>query len=105
MEGVPVFRPTMAEFSDMSKFVNSVFDQVAPYGMFKVIPPPEWHPTRDPRKYDKIDDMLIPTPILQMLSGRQGTFVATNVERPTLTVGAYRTLAEAAARDASIDGK
>ncbi|KXN74977.1 hypothetical protein CONCODRAFT_76518 [Conidiobolus coronatus NRRL 28638] len=40
--GVPVFKPSMSEFKDFSKFVTAIFHYGMESGIVKVIPPPEW---------------------------------------------------------------
>lgn len=38
----PVFRPTAEQFKNPIEFLKSVRDQVAPYGICRIVPPPEW---------------------------------------------------------------
>lgn len=104
MDGVPVFRPSWDEFRDFSRFINSVYAQVVDVGICKVIPPPEWHATRDPARYASVDELVIPSPILQVLHGRKGIFQTANLEQPNMTVAAYRARAEQAEQEARIDG-
>ncbi|KAJ8415791.1 hypothetical protein AAFF_G00403480 [Aldrovandia affinis] len=40
----PVFRPGQREFQDPLVYVDSVREQVEPYGLCKVVPPADWRP-------------------------------------------------------------
>lgn len=57
---------------------------------FQVIPPKEWKPRRT---YDDIDDMVIPAPIQQVVTGQSGLFTQYNIQKKPMTVGEYRRLA------------
>ncbi|NWS30974.1 KDM4B demethylase, partial [Polioptila caerulea] len=56
----------------------------------QVIPPKEWKPRRT---YDDIDDMVIPAPIQQVVTGQSGLFTQYNIQKKPMTVGEYRRLA------------
>lgn len=55
-----------------------------------MIPPKEWKPRRT---YDDIDDMVIPAPIQQVVTGQSGLFTQYNIQKKPMTVGEYRRLA------------
>lgn len=55
-----------------------------------MIPPKEWKPRRS---YDDIDDMVIPAPIQQVVTGQSGLFTQYNIQKKPTTVGEYRRLA------------
>lgn len=42
MKEAPVLRPTIEQFSDPMKFIESIKDEVAQYGICRIVPPPEW---------------------------------------------------------------
>lgn len=55
-----------------------------------MIPPKEWKPRKT---YDDIDDMVIPAPIQQVVTGQSGLFTQYNIQKKPMTVGEYRRLA------------
>lgn len=75
---IMVFRPTMDEFRNFSKFVETMEQQGAnKAGIAKVIPPREWVPRR--RGYDNVD-LTIPCPVTQEVEGREGVYQIYNIE-------------------------
>lgn len=60
------------------------------YGHVQVIPPREWKPRQS---YDSIEDMVIPAPIMQVVTGQSGLFTQYNIQKKCMTVGEYRKLA------------
>ncbi|KYO42554.1 hypothetical protein Y1Q_0000238 [Alligator mississippiensis] len=85
------FRPTLEQFRDFAKYVAYIESQGAHRaGLAKVIPPKEWKPRRS---YDDIDDMVIPAPIQQVVTGQSGLFTQYNIQKKPTTVGEYRRLA------------
>lgn len=56
----------------------------------QVIPPEGWKPRRS---YDTIEDMVIPAPIMQVVTGQSGLFTQYNIQKKSMTVGEYRKLA------------
>uniref|UniRef100_F6U3W6 [histone H3]-trimethyl-L-lysine(9) demethylase n=1 Tax=Ornithorhynchus anatinus TaxID=9258 RepID=F6U3W6_ORNAN len=56
----------------------------------QVIPPKEWKPRKT---YDDIDDMVVPAPIQQVVTGQSGLFTQYNIQKKPMTVGEYRRLA------------
>lgn len=84
MKQVPTFRPSWEEFQNFSKFVESLYPKCQHVGLAKIIPPPGWKPikqfhTQTPRLklYDEqfdFDDIIIPSPIKQYVSGSKGCY-------------------------------
>lgn len=58
--------------------------------VFQIIPPKEWKPRQT---YDDIDDVVIPAPIQQVVTGQSGLFTQYNIQKKAMTVGEYRRLA------------
>ncbi|TSK53732.1 Lysine-specific demethylase 4B [Bagarius yarrelli] len=88
---IMTFRPTMEEFRDFAKYIAYMETQGAHRaGLAKVIPPKEWKPRRT---YDTIEDMVIPAPIMQVVTGQSGLFTQYNIQKKSMTVGEYRKLA------------
>ncbi|EHB09146.1 Lysine-specific demethylase 4D [Heterocephalus glaber] len=85
------FRPTMEEFADFSKYIASMESQGAHRaGLAKVIPPKGWR-ARD--SYDNISDLMIATPLQQVVSGRAGVFTQYHKRKKGMTVREYHHLA------------
>ena len=55
-----------------------------------MIPPEGWKPRRS---YDTIEDMVIPAPIMQVVTGQSGLFTQYNIQKKSMTVSEYRKLA------------
>lgn len=55
-----------------------------------MIPPKEWKPRKH---YDDIDDLMIPAPIQQMVTGQSGLFTQYNIQKKAMTVKEFRQLA------------
>ncbi|XP_064411085.1 lysine-specific demethylase 4C isoform X2 [Latimeria chalumnae] len=88
---IMTFRPTMEEFKDFNKYLVYMESQGAHRGgLAKVIPPVGWKPRKH---YDDIDDLLIPAPIQQMVTGQSGLFTQYNIQKKPMTVGEFRQLA------------
>ncbi|KAI4886882.1 hypothetical protein NFI96_022586, partial [Prochilodus magdalenae] len=88
---IMTFRPTMEEFQDFAKYITYMEAQGAHRaGLAKVIPPKEWKPRQS---YETIDDMVIPAPIMQVVTGQSGLFTQYNIQKKSMTVGEYRKLA------------
>ncbi|KAL3857563.1 hypothetical protein ACJMK2_012214 [Sinanodonta woodiana] len=82
---IMVFRPTMDEFKDFNKYVLYMESQGAhKAGLAKVIPPAEWIPRKN--GYHDIDHLVIPAPISQTVSGHQGIFTQSSVQKKPITV-------------------
>ncbi|XP_008592192.1 PREDICTED: lysine-specific demethylase 4D-like [Galeopterus variegatus] len=85
------FHPTMEEFTDFNKYIAYMESQGAHRaGLAKVIPPKEWKARQN---YDGINDILIATPLQQVVSGRAGVFTQYHKKKKAMTVGDYRHLA------------
>ncbi|KFV61691.1 Lysine-specific demethylase 4B [Dryobates pubescens] len=88
---IMTFRPSLEEFRDFGKYIAYMESQGAHRaGLAKVIPPKEWKPRKT---YDDIDDMVIPAPIQQVVTGQSGLFTQYNIQKKPMTVGEYRRLA------------
>ncbi|RMC01003.1 hypothetical protein DUI87_22690 [Hirundo rustica rustica] len=88
---IMTFRPSLEEFRDFGRFIAYMESQGAHRaGLAKVIPPKEWKPRQT---YDDIDDMVIPAPIQQVVTGQSGLFTQYNIQKKPMTVGEYRRLA------------
>lgn len=81
-DGVPVFRPTYAEFADFQKYMNEINRYGMESGIVKVIPPPEWIAKLEyPPDAKTLQKIRIRSPIQQHISGQKGVFVVQNVEK------------------------
>lgn len=88
---IMVFRPTMEEFKDFSKYIKYIEEQGAhKAGLAKIIPPSEWKPRRN--GYDDLE-MTIPSPITQVVTGCQGLYQQYNIQKKGLTVKEFEKLA------------
>ncbi|KAF4802955.1 lysine-specific demethylase 4C-like protein [Turdus rufiventris] len=58
--------------------------------VFQVIPPKEWKPRKH---YDDIDDLVIPAPIQQMVTGQSGLFIQYSIQKKPMTVKEFKQLA------------
>ncbi|XP_072008331.1 lysine-specific demethylase 4C isoform X2 [Engystomops pustulosus] len=88
---IMTFRPTMEEFKDFNKYLVYMESKGAHRsGLAKVIPPKGWKPKRH---YDDIDDLVIPAPIQQMVTGQSGLFTQYNIQKKPMTVKEFRRLA------------
>ncbi|KAK2500047.1 hypothetical protein MC885_002620 [Smutsia gigantea] len=88
---IMTFYPTLEEFNDFDTYISYMESQGAHRaGVAKVIPPKEWQARKT---YDGISDILIPTPLQQVVSGRAGVFTQSCKRRKAMTVGEYRHLA------------
>ncbi|XP_040819668.1 lysine-specific demethylase 4C isoform X2 [Ochotona curzoniae] len=88
---IMVFRPSMAEFREFNKYLAYMESKGAHRaGLAKVIPPKEWKPRKC---YDDIDNLLIPAPIQQMVTGQSGLFTQYNIQKKAMTVKEFRQLA------------
>ncbi|KAJ5042027.1 uncharacterized protein L3040_004587 [Drepanopeziza brunnea f. sp. 'multigermtubi'] len=76
--GVPVFKPSMAEFVDFTRYVNAVNPYGMRSGIVKVIPPPEWLAAQ-PRLDEAIKTVRVKEPIKQDIMGTAGTYRQANI--------------------------
>uniref|UniRef100_A0A3B1JP54 Lysine (K)-specific demethylase 4A, genome duplicate b n=1 Tax=Astyanax mexicanus TaxID=7994 RepID=A0A3B1JP54_ASTMX len=85
---IMTFRPTMEEFRNFSRYMAYIESQGAhKAGLAKIIPPKEWSPTAS---YRDIDDLVIPAPIQQVVTGQSGLFTQYNIQKKAMTVREFR---------------
>uniref|UniRef100_A0A8C8IEB2 [histone H3]-trimethyl-L-lysine(9) demethylase n=1 Tax=Oncorhynchus tshawytscha TaxID=74940 RepID=A0A8C8IEB2_ONCTS len=85
---IMTFHPTKEEFKDFSRYIAYMESQGAHLaGMAKVIPPKDWKPRHT---YDDIDDLVIPAPIQQVVTGQSGLFTQYNIQKKPMTVREFR---------------
>ncbi|XP_013863535.1 lysine-specific demethylase 4A isoform X2 [Austrofundulus limnaeus] len=85
---VMTFTPSKEEFKDFVRYVAYMESQGAHRaGMAKIIPPKGWKPTKS---YDNMDDLVIPAPIQQVVTGRSGLFTQYNIQKKPMTVQKFR---------------
>ncbi|XP_075901294.1 lysine (K)-specific demethylase 4A, a isoform X2 [Nelusetta ayraudi] len=86
--GIMTFTPSKEEFRDFSRYIAYMESQGAhKAGMAKVVPPKGWKPRRT---YDDIDDLVIPAPIQQVVTGQSGLFTQYNIQKKPMTVSEFR---------------
>nr|XP_055058576.1 lysine-specific demethylase 4A-like isoform X1 [Misgurnus anguillicaudatus] len=86
--GIMTFYPTMEEFNNFSRYIAYMESQGAhKAGLAKIVPPKNWKPRRS---YDDIDDLLIPAPIQQVVTGQSGLFTQYNIQKKGMTVKEFR---------------
>ncbi|XP_071472992.1 lysine-specific demethylase 4D-like [Marmota flaviventris] len=89
---IMTFHPTMEEFSDFNNYIAYMESQGAHRaGLAKVIPPKEW---RARQSYDDVSDILIATPLQQVVSGKAGMFTQYHKKKKAMTVREYHLLAD-----------
>lgn len=76
--GVPVFKPTMDEFADFTRYMGAINKYGMRTGIVKVIPPPEWVAAQ-PRLDDAIKTVRVKEPIKQDIMGTGGTYRQANI--------------------------
>lgn len=59
----------------------------SPCVIHQVVPPKGWKPRRT---YDDIDDLVIPAPIQQVVTGQSGLFTQYNIQKKPMTVSEFR---------------
>ncbi|KAI6854424.1 hypothetical protein KC318_g22477, partial [Hortaea werneckii] len=77
---IPVFKPTMDQFRDFSKFIAKVDQYGMKSGIVKVIPPDEWRDSL-PQLDEMVKRIKIKNPITQEFNGAYGTYTQQNVEK------------------------
>uniref|UniRef100_A0A8C2TDC2 [histone H3]-trimethyl-L-lysine(9) demethylase n=1 Tax=Coturnix japonica TaxID=93934 RepID=A0A8C2TDC2_COTJA len=88
---IMTFRPTMEQFRDFSRYIAYVEAQGAHRaGLAKIVPPKEWKPRKC---YDDIDELVIPAPIQQVVTGQSGLFTQYNIQKKAMTVREFRRIA------------
>ena len=82
----PVLKPTMAEFKDFRKFLDTKLQGLANHGIVKVVPPEGWFVG----DYEKVDDILF-NPIKQeAMPNEAGSYTLHIEDMPTMSIGAFR---------------
>ncbi|XP_059200581.1 lysine-specific demethylase 4A isoform X2 [Centropristis striata] len=90
-KGIQTFYPTVEEFKNFSRYVAYIESQGAhKAGLAKIVPPKEWKPRGS---YDDIDDLVIPAPIQQVVTGQSGLFTQYNIQKKAMTVREFRKMA------------
>lgn len=90
-KGIMTFYPTAEEFKNFSRYIAYMESQGAhKAGLAKIVPPKEWKPRRS---YDDIDDLVIPAPIQQVVTGQSGLFTQYNIQKKAMTVREFRKIA------------
>nr|XP_061795147.1 lysine-specific demethylase 4A-like [Nerophis lumbriciformis] len=90
-KGIMTFYPTAEEFKNFSRYVAYMESQGAhKAGLAKVVPPKEWKPRQS---YDDIDDLVIPAPIQQVVTGQSGLFTQYNIQKKSMSVKEFRKIA------------
>ncbi|XP_039240440.1 lysine-specific demethylase 4C isoform X4 [Pipra filicauda] len=88
---IMTFRPSMDEFREFNKYLAYMESQGAHRaGVAKVIPPKEWKPRKH---YNDIEDLVIPAPIQQIVTGQSGLFTQYNIQKKPMTVKEFKQLA------------
>ncbi|XP_066479807.1 lysine-specific demethylase 4A [Tiliqua scincoides] len=88
---IMTFHPTVEEFKNFSRYVAYIESQGAHRaGLAKVVPPKEWKPRTC---YDDIDEVVIPAPIQQVVTGQSGLFTQYNIQKKAMTVREFRRIA------------
>ncbi|XP_029814883.1 lysine-specific demethylase 4C isoform X2 [Manacus vitellinus] len=88
---IMTFRPSIDEFREFNKYLAYMESQGAHRaGVAKVIPPKEWKPRKH---YNDIEDLVIPAPIQQIVTGQSGLFTQYNIQKKPMTVKEFKQLA------------
>lgn len=88
---IMTFYPTVEEFKNFSRYVAYIESQGAHRaGLAKIVPPKEWKPCSS---YDNMDDLVIPAPIQQVVTGQSGLFTQYNIQKKPITVREFRKIA------------
>ncbi|KAH9939681.1 uncharacterized protein BXZ73DRAFT_43542 [Epithele typhae] len=95
--GIPVFRPTMAEFADFEEYMNRVEPWGVRSGIVKIIPRRSGATERLPSVVPQLGHVKLTSPIEQRMEGSNGRYLQCNMEkRRTMSV---RDWAELCAQD------
>ncbi|XP_034558557.1 lysine-specific demethylase 4A isoform X3 [Notolabrus celidotus] len=90
-KGIMTFYPTAEEFKNFTRYIAYIESQGAhKAGLAKIVPPKEWKPRGS---YDDIDDLVIPAPIQQVVTGQSGLFQQYNIQKKAMTVREFRKIA------------
>ena len=95
-DGVPVFTPSIEEFSDFYGYMKAINSYGMAAGIVKVIPPAEWVEALPEISEEKLRSIKIKNPIIQHFNGSNGVFASQNIERPrTYNIVQWKALSEA----------
>ncbi|XP_069363912.1 uncharacterized protein [Maniola hyperantus] len=93
---IQTFRPTWDEFKDFNKYIQYMESKGAhKAGLAKVIPPPEWVPRKNGYDLDQLN-ITIPSPICQVVTGKQGLFQQINIQKKSMNVKQFAVMANSA---------
>lgn len=93
---IQTFRPTWEEFKDFNKYIQYMESKGAhKAGLAKVIPPPEWVPRKSGYNLEQLN-VIIPSPICQVVTGKQGLFQQINIQKKSMTVKQFAVTANSA---------
>ncbi|XP_045781380.1 lysine-specific demethylase 4A-like [Maniola jurtina] len=93
---IQTFRPTWDEFKDFNKYIQYMESKGAhKAGLAKVIPPPEWVPRKNGYDLEQLN-ITIPSPICQVVTGKQGLFQQINIQKKSMTVKQFAVMANSA---------
>jgi len=81
LDDIPVFRPTMEEFSDFKGYIASIERQIPNVALARVIPPKEWKPRAG--NYDDVAHFNIPNPIQQVPASPLAASRVTGLPEPS----------------------
>ncbi|XP_029003399.1 lysine-specific demethylase 4A [Betta splendens] len=85
---IMTFTPSKEEFKDFCQYIAYMEAQGAHRaGMAKVIPPKGWKPRKT---YKDIEELVIPAPIQQVVTGQSGLFTQYNIQKKPMTVHEFR---------------
>lgn len=87
--GKCVFHPDFPEFSAPPR-AGGPGGERARCASPQIVPPKEWKPRRC---YDDIDELVIPAPIQQVVTGQSGLFTQYNIQKKAMTVREFRRIA------------
>lgn len=75
---VPVFKPTMDQFKDFKRFMETVDSYGMKSGIIKIIPPEEWKESL-PQLDELVKQVKVREPIKQDIMGSSGTYRQVNI--------------------------
>lgn len=81
-----MFHPVTSKVDPIKNNLLLVFPFIL-FFVLQVIPPKGWKPRRT---YDDIDDLVIPAPIQQVVTGQSGLFTQYNIQKKPMTVKEFR---------------
>ncbi|XP_072297968.1 lysine-specific demethylase 4A isoform X4 [Eucyclogobius newberryi] len=90
-KGIMTFHPTLEEFKNFNRYIAYMESQGAhKAGLAKIVPPKEWKPRTS---YENIDELMIPAPIQQVVTGQSGLFTQYNIQKKAMTLREFRKMA------------